>query len=212
VHLVMFDIDGTLVESYDFDTECFQAAVRDVVGVSVGPDWGRYRHVTDSGILSDIIEESGLQSDRERIFFDVKRQFVSRVKEYISCHDVSPIHGAFDFLSRLARRQDVAIAFATGGWAESARMKLDAAGLRFPGVALASSSDHYDRAEIMRVAESRVTNECCDTKTYFGDGPWDQNAAEILGYNFISVGDRVRSAQSIGDYSESNKAFGFIGL
>lgn len=33
VHLVMFDIDGTLVESYDFDSICFVDAVHDVLGV-----------------------------------------------------------------------------------------------------------------------------------------------------------------------------------
>ncbi|GGC12260.1 haloacid dehalogenase [Marinobacterium zhoushanense] len=212
MHLVMFDIDGTLVESYDFDTECFQAAVKDVIGISVGPDWGRYRHVTDSGILSDIIEQSGLENDRERIFFDVKNQFVSRVEKYISCHDVSPIYGAFDFLSRLVKRQDVVLAFATGGWAESAKMKLDAAGIKLPGIALASSSDHYCRTEIMRVAEIRASKEDYDSKTYFGDGPWDQKASETLGYNFVSVGNRIRSAQSINDYAESDKALRYIGL
>nr|CCG06117.1 putative haloacid dehalogenase [Hahella chejuensis] len=208
----MFDIDGTLVESYDFDTECFQAAVKDVVGISVGPDWGRFRHVTDAGILSEIIEEVGLQRERERIFFDVKAQFVRRVEEYISRHELSPICGAVEFLSRLVKRQDVAIAFATGGWAETARMKLDAVGISLPGIAMASSSDHYSRTEIMRVAEMRASTGSYDSKTYFGDGPWDWRASEALGYNFISVGSRIHAAQSIGDYTESDKAFRFIGL
>lgn len=43
MHLVLFDIDGTLVESYDFDTECFQAAIQDVLGVTIRPDWGHYQ-------------------------------------------------------------------------------------------------------------------------------------------------------------------------
>lgn len=59
MHLVLFDIDGTLVESCDFDTTCFQAAIKDVLGVSIDPDWSRYRHVTDSGILSEVVEGLG---------------------------------------------------------------------------------------------------------------------------------------------------------
>ena len=212
MHLVLFDIDGTLVESYDFDTTCFQAAIKDVLGVSIGPDWSRYRHVTDSGILTEVVEELGLHSDGERIAEEVKEQFVSRVADYISCHDVSPIPGAYDFLSQLVSRQNVSVAFATGGWAESARMKLDAAGVSFSGIPLASSSDHYSRIEIMRLAERLAGNGRYDSRTYFGDGPWDQKASETLGYNFVSVGNRINSPQSVRDYTEVDVALRYIGL
>ncbi|MGP9764889.1 HAD family hydrolase [Halomonas sp. AOP13-D3-9] len=212
MHLVLFDIDGTLVESYDFDTECFQAATKDILGVTIGPDWSRYNHVTDAGILTEVIEELHLQSDSERITTEVKARFVSRVADYISCHDVFPIFGAYEFISQLVARQDVALAFATGGWSESARMKLEAAGICFPSIPLASSSDHFRRIEIMRLAERRAGNGHYDAITYFGDGPWDQKASETLGYNFISVGNRISSPQSIRDYSEADVAFRYIGL
>ena len=212
MHLVLFDIDGTLVESYDFDTECFQAATKDVLGVTIGPDWDRYHHVTDSGILAEVIEELGLQSDSERITEEVKERFVSRVADYIKCHQVYSIPGANEFLSQLVARQNIAVAFATGGWSESTRMKLDAAGLSFPTIPLASSSDHYSRTEIMRLAERRAGKSHYESVTYFGDGPWDQRASETLGYNFVSVGDRISSPQSIRDYSEVELAFRYIGL
>lgn len=212
MHLVLFDIDGTLVESYDFDTTCFQAAIKDVLGVAVGPDWSRYGHVTDSGILTEVVEELGLHSDGKRIAEEVKEQFVSRVADYISCHDVLPIPGAYDFLSQLVSRQNDSVAFATGGWAESARMKLDAAGVSFPGIPLASSSDHYSRIEIMRLAERLAGNGRYDSRTYFGDGPWDQKASETLGYNFVSVGNRINSPQSVRDYTEADVALSYIGL
>lgn len=212
VDLVLFDIDGTLVESYDFDTECFQTATKDVLGVTIGPDWSRYHHVTDSGILNEVIEELGLQSDRERITEEVRERFVSRVADYISCNDVFPITGAYEFLSQLVARENVAVAFATGGWSESARMKLSAAGISFPSIPLFSSSDHYSRIEIMRLAVRCVGNDHCDSITYFGDGPWDQKASEILSYNFISVGNRISSPQSILNYTEADVAFRYIGL
>lgn len=212
VHLVLFDIDGTLVESYDFDTECFQAAAKDLLGVTIGPDWSRYKHVTDSGILAEVIEDLGLQGDSGRITEEIKERFVNRIADYISCHDVFPISGAYEFLSQLVAHQNIAVAFATGGWRESARMKLDAAGLSFPAIPLASSSDHYSRIEIMRLAVRRAGNGHYESINYFGDGAWDQRASETLGYNFVSVGDRISSSQSIRDYSEAELAFRYIGL
>jgi phosphoglycolate phosphatase-like HAD superfamily hydrolase len=212
VHLVLFDIDGTLVESYDFDTDCFQGAVKDVLDVSVGPDWSRYQHVTDSGILNQVIHELGCQDDSERITLAVKERFLSRLADYISRHGACSISGAFEFLSQLIARHDVALAFATGGWFESARMKLDAAGLDFPTIPLLSSSDHHQRIEIMKSAEVRANGSGYKSRTYFGDGSWDQKASAVLGYNFVSVGSRVESPQSIRDFTEAERALRYIGL
>lgn len=212
MHLVLFDIDGTLVESYDFDEECFQAAVKHVLNVSVGPDWSQYRNVTDSGILNEIIGEAGLDEERAEVALAVREQFMSRLTNYISCNKVVPIAGAHEFLSKLSQRHDIAIAFATGGWLESARMKLRAAGLDFPEIPLVSSSDHHQRVEIMKLAEVRAKGESYVSRTYFGDGPWDQEASAKLGYNFVSVGNRIESPQSILDFTEADRALNYIGL
>jgi len=37
LHHVMFDIDGTLVRSYDLDSICYIDAVREVTGICVDP-------------------------------------------------------------------------------------------------------------------------------------------------------------------------------
>ena len=56
---VIFDIDGTLVESSGFEDDLYVAAVRDVLGdVCIRKSWSTYRHVTDTGILRQIMEEN----------------------------------------------------------------------------------------------------------------------------------------------------------
>lgn len=202
MNLVLFDIDGTLVESYDVDTECFLAAIKEVLGVTIEPDWSRYRHVTDAGILAEVIDSLGLSRDRESITLEVKEQFFNRIADCIASRAVSPIPGAYEFLSQLIALEKVAVAFATGGWSESAQMKLASAGNSFSDIPLASSSDHYSRVEIMRLAEKRAGRSHYDSITYFGDGPWDEKASKALGYNFVSVGDRIVSPKSIRDYTE----------
>lgn len=56
MHLVMFDIDGTLTQTDDVDAACFAQAIRDVLNLPhIDCDWSRYQYVTDSGIATEII-------------------------------------------------------------------------------------------------------------------------------------------------------------
>ena len=52
----MFDIDGTLVNSNDFDEECYLKAAETVLSVKISSDWENYEHATDSGILNEVIK------------------------------------------------------------------------------------------------------------------------------------------------------------
>ncbi len=57
MHLVMFDIDGTLTATGDVDGRCYAQAVAEALGIDgFDPVWGNYKYVTDSGIASEIIE------------------------------------------------------------------------------------------------------------------------------------------------------------
>lgn len=211
MHLVVFDIDGTLIESYDFDGECFQKAVADVLGFAIDTDWGSYHHVTDSGILNQIMDEQNI-SGRDEIVVAVKERFLHHLSLYLASHKVAPIAGAIDFLAHLISRNDVHVAIATGGWRESAELKLQAAGFNAIEIPLASASDHYSRTEIMRRAELLAGSPVYASKTYFGDGPWDLKASRALDYNFVLVGSRIEYFQAIVNFSRQDDALAYIGL
>ncbi len=51
----MFDIDGTLVDSVGFDSRYYADAVRSVLNVEIDDTWRPYKHVTDSGILEELL-------------------------------------------------------------------------------------------------------------------------------------------------------------
>ncbi len=208
----MFDLDGTLVESTTFDSLCFEAAVKDVLDTPVENDLERYVHVTDTGILNQIIDGLRLQGEREAIFAAVKQRFIEHVADYLAANQIAPIPGAREFLERLAGRRDVRVAIATGGWRETARLKLQAVGMDLPEVPLASSSDHFSRIEIMKIAESRCGGNHYQSKTYFGDAPWDMRASTALGYNFILVGNRIAYHRSIADYTAAEEVLTHLGL
>ena len=63
MNLVMFDIDGTLVESNDFDSKCYQAAIQDVLNynfVLVGSRIEYDRTIPDFTATNDVLACIGL--------------------------------------------------------------------------------------------------------------------------------------------------------
>lgn len=205
MHLITFDIDGTLVDSQDFDSDLYVESIRKVLNVEIGSDWSKYKHVTDSGILNQIIEENNLHHSHIDIHTQVHRCFVKKTEDYISnlSGSLTEIPGAKKFIEALNFKKEVVLAIATGGWEETARMKLQAIGINPDSFSLATASDSPNRIEIMQVAEGRALNgKTAYTKTYFGDGAWDKMASKQLGYQFIGVGNRVESTFKVSDFRD----------
>jgi hypothetical protein len=68
-HLVMFDVDGTLVKRNGIDDVCFSEAVGEVLGIGqIDTDWSHYSNVTDSGITSEIIQKNLTRRPRSVIY------------------------------------------------------------------------------------------------------------------------------------------------
>jgi beta-phosphoglucomutase-like phosphatase (HAD superfamily) len=83
MHLVMFDIDGTLVDSAGFDSELYAEAVRNVLNVEIDRDWNHYEHVSDSGILDEVLRRTGRGGDSAELAARVQRHFVALVRGHL---------------------------------------------------------------------------------------------------------------------------------
>lgn len=210
MHLIMFDIDGTLVNSLGFDGDCFSKAVYEVLGLTVDEDWERYEHVTDAGILRQMIAESFHANASDEAVADIKARYVFHLQEHAAKTAITEVPGAVEFVNGLAARSDVIVSLATGGWLEPARLKLRAAGFEIDGVALATSSDHYSRTEIMKLAEQRTGVSRFSSQTYFGDGIWDLTASKKLGYNFVLVGSGFDWEPNISNYLQADSVMANI--
>jgi len=212
VHLVMFDIDGTLVDTSAFEDYCFVRAVSDVLDIELSTDWSCFQHVSDSGIVDELLRDIESNARRQRASQKIRTKFIELVKGYLREHSAPEIPGAAYFLKELGQRDDTVLCLATGGWKPTAQLKLKSAGIDYSNIALASSDDHYDRVEIMKIAEKRAGEFDFESKTYFGDGIWDKRASHALGYNFVLVGEKADHDQRILNYNDGNKARTYIGL
>jgi len=207
----MFDIDGTLIESSDFDSECFTEAVKEVTGLEIDTDWASYKHVTDTGILNEFFNENSIENTNE-VTENIKCAFLAKIQTRIDEESINEINGASEFITKLKELDDVVISVATGGWFESAVLKLESAGIDISGIPIASSNDHHSRIEIMKIAEQRAIKESRLSFTYFGDGSWDLKACKELGVNFVLVGDKLEHNQSVKSFEQTSEAFAYIGL
>ena len=190
MYLAIFDIDGTLVNSVAIDDECFIQTFKDLYQIDLlGVDWNDFEHVTDSGLTNEIFLN---HLSRLPTAFEI-----DRIQEYFfgllssRSDEFEEIPGASKFLERLEAQPNIAIAFATGGWKKTALLKLRCLNFQIEDCLILSADDHFNRAEITKLAIEAVTKKYRINKleavTYIGDGLWDLKAAQELNINFIGI-------------------------
>lgn len=198
-HAVIFDIDGTLLDSSEQDDRMYREAVFRVLGdVRLRPTLSDYDPVTDTGILLQILEDNGLWPDPDKIS-EVKNEFFARLESHVQkSGPFRELPGARSVIDRLQASDAHHLAIATGGWRHSAEIKLATAGFDIDAIPLATSDDAIERTAIMEVALAAIGEEVVSI-TYFGDGIWDQQACELLGWNFRAVGPALVGISSYDD-------------
>ena len=191
MHAVVFDIDGTLLQSAAVDDALYRDAVTQVLGeVQLRPTLHDYDFITDAGVLSQILADNSLPTEHD-LLHRIKSHFVDSLRRHVD--DNGPfveIPGASDLLISLRESTTHAVAIATGGWRESAELKLQSAGFEYADLPLASANDHHERTGIMEIALSQLGARF-ESVTYYGDGPWDRDACRTLGWEFVAVGPEL---------------------
>ena len=212
MQLVMFDIDGTLVDSAGFDGDLFAGAIREVLGIEVDRTWQSYRNLTDSGVLSEVLVQHDI--DSEPAYSAVKARFIELVQAHLgdAGSSVTEIPGARSLISRLQATPAVSLAIATGGWRETAELKLAHVGIEVAEIPVATSSEAQARVDIMRRAEQLAGSGLqFERRTYFGDTPWDRRASAELGYSFVGIGRKVEHSVTFTDLSDQAAIFSILG-
>jgi phosphoglycolate phosphatase-like HAD superfamily hydrolase len=205
MHLIVFDIDGTLTDTNVVDGECYWRAVSEVLRLSgERPDWSDFRHVTDIGIATELCVRHLGQPMSSADIDAIGRHLTALLDIELGGKDATAhqIPGAAEILSVLSKSSEFAVALATGGFRVSAELKLRRAGLPFTSLLLASSNDAVSREDILQIVAARAAEKCATgfaRFTYVGDGVWDVRVARELGWEFIGIGsgeqeDRLRQA------------------
>jgi len=191
--LVVFDLDGTLLETNEIDSECYAIACRDVLDVDLSTvAWNEFQHVTDSAIARQLLMLSPKRVDADALE-RMKHAFCELLATAASSspHRFQPVAGAesiLDYLSSVGW----GAAIATGAWKRSAEIKIAAAGAFLNSIPIATADDDLSREKIVRHAAQLAADRYAVTRftriVAVGDGPWDVQTAHQLKLPFVGIG------------------------
>ena len=131
MRLVLFDIDGTLLDCGPSVRPLFAGAMVDAFGTAGPIDGYDFSGRTDDEIVLALTGAAGLgAAEVEERLPRMKRIYFERLERFLDPAEMRVLPAVTELLDGLACRADVTLGLLTGNWREGARIKLSKAGLQ----------------------------------------------------------------------------------
>jgi phosphoglycolate phosphatase-like HAD superfamily hydrolase len=208
LHLLIFDIDGTLTHLNGATRRAFDAAYVRLFGMHAKTDQLKLHGRTDKIIFHELHELSGLSGQPEDAYHSFREIYLEELPRSIAATPKAQVlPGVMELLLDLDRRKNrVALALGTGNMEAGARTKIGFFDLnKFFPVGGFGDHHHY-RYQIMqdaiRNAEAWYRTHFAPGKTWvIGDTPHDVEGGKHL--NLMTMGVATGGAFSAQDLMDS---------
>jgi phosphoglycolate phosphatase-like HAD superfamily hydrolase len=191
MHVVLFDIDGTLLSSGGAGKAAMEAALADCFGLAKVDEKIPYAGRTDRAIMHDLMSRHGIQPTEAHHTLLINA-YLERLPAYLTTHQGRVLPGIVTLLVELAHRGAVAIGLLTGNLEAGARVKLGHFDL-WRHFAFGGFGDrHLDRNDVAREAlailQARHANGVFLERVWVvGDTPLDIACARAIGARAAAV-------------------------
>jgi len=158
--LVLFDIDGTLVDCGGQARLAFADALQHVMGTTGGLDHYDFSGKLDPRIVTDLLTGMGLTRDEAmRRLPEVRSAYLERLERELHVEKMRLLPGVGELLASLGARDDIALGLLTGNWEPGGRIKIGRYDLNryFPFGSF--GDDGMDRNELPPVALARAKEQ-----------------------------------------------------
>lgn len=195
--LILFDIDGTLIDAAGAGLRGMTAAFHQIHGLPQALAEVKFSGRTDRWILTQGLERAGLEASPDAIAAlrdvylpELERELRGRTREPIGV-----LPGVLPLLEAMAGDPSTCVALLTGNFAGGAARKLGHFGLwewfRFG----AFGDEHLDRRELVPVALAKADACGLDPQRVIviGDTPLDVDCAHVHGAEALAVATGIYS-------------------
>ncbi len=117
-HLIVFDIDGTLIDSASLHGDYLEISLRNQGVTHIDTNWDAYEHHTDSFIIRENLHRNGMESGVESCMERVDQNLLDLYVERKS--GIFPFPGLHKLFQKLRENSEFDYCFATGSLRKSA--------------------------------------------------------------------------------------------
>jgi phosphoglycolate phosphatase len=193
--LVLWDVDGTLIQSGRAGLRGMNAAFRDLYGAASALDDVPFAGRTDRAIVGDVLRALGRQAGEVEIA-QLRDAYLAHlrveIRRPVPGHPSGVLPGVTDLLGRLSGDPSVALGLLTGNFERGAAIKLGHFSLWDAFGFGAFGDRHVDRRDLVPVAIARARDagwrgRAPDDVVVIGDTPLDVDCAHAHGARAIAV-------------------------
>ncbi len=203
--LLLFDIDGTLVNSGGAGMEALKRALKERFGIEDDLEDIEIAGMTDSGIIVSILDKHKIPANAENVaaFLDSYVHFLS---DELPLRKGKLLPGILELLEKLKARKHVVLALLTGNLSRGAQLKLGHYGVWHFFEFGAFADDHSDRNQLGRFARARAKEKhgrefSSEEIDVIGDTPRDIACGKALGARTIAVATGTWTREKLAEHN-----------
>ena len=230
--LILFDVDGTLVDTAGAGRRAMIQAFHEIFGIDDMESHAArvpFAGLTDPKIFESLAAETDLERKRFLASADrLRKTYLGALRVEMARYDPRrrTLPGVLPLLEALAERDGTFVGLLTGNLEGGARVKLQPFGLNpfFPGGGF--GSDHAERREVARIAREKLSGitgvEFDATQVVVvGDTENDVDCARTNGFRAVAVASGWGSRESLvqarpdallDDLADRGRVFEALGL
>lgn len=200
MRLILFDIDGTLIDSGGAGTRSLDLALKELFSVENGFYGISMAGKTDTQIIKEGLMKHGMSADGN--VESIVRVYLNHLREEINNDRKHVKPGIYELLENLQQRRESGLGLLTGNLEQGARIKLEPFGLNKYFSSGAFGSDDEDRNNLLPIAVNRFEELFrikieIDSCIIVGDTPRDVECAHIYGAMCIGVATGPYSVEDL---------------